>query len=50
MISLDSIVEKDENYYPQAFLKERKYIEKKVIRHITKDLGNSLDSDESDEE
>ena len=29
VISLDSIVEKDENYYPQAFLKERKYIEKK---------------------
>ena len=29
VISLDSILKKDENYYPQVFLKECKYIEKK---------------------
>ena len=30
VISLDSALKKDDNYYPQVFLKERKYIEKKV--------------------
>ena len=44
VISLDSVLKKGENYYSQAFLKECKYICKKVIRHITSD------SDESDEE
>ena len=29
VISLDSALKKDENYYPQVFLKECKYIEKK---------------------
>ena len=29
VISLDSAIKKDNNYYPQVFLKERKYIEKK---------------------
>ena len=33
VISLDSALKTDENYYPQVFLKECKYI-KKVIRHI----------------
>ena len=34
------VLKKDENYYPQVFLKECKYTEKekKVIRHITDDL------------
>ena len=31
VISLDSILKKDENYYPQVFLKECKYIEKKQL-------------------
>ena len=31
VISLDSSLKTDENYYPQVFLKECKYIEKKVI-------------------
>ena len=48
MISLDSILKIDKNYYQQVFLKEYKYIEKKVIRHITDDLENS--SDDFDEE
>ena len=34
VISWDSALKKDENYYPQMFLKECKYFEKKVVRHI----------------
>ena len=34
VISLDSALKKDENYYSQVFLKECKYIKKKAIRHI----------------
>ena len=34
------------NYYPQVFLKECKYIEKKVIRHIDHLEHSSDDSDE----
>ena len=37
IISLDSALKEDKNYHPQVFLKECKYIKKKVIRHITKD-------------
>ena len=32
VISLDSALKKDGNYYPQFFLKECKYIEKKVVK------------------
>ena len=45
---MDSTVKKDENYYPQVFLKMCKYIEKMVIRHFIVDLESS--SDDSDEE
>ena len=48
--SLDSALKKDENYYPQVFLKECKYIEKKVVRHIHDNLSYFSSSDESDEE
>ena len=34
VISLDSALMKDEHYYPQVFLKECKYIQKKVVRCI----------------
>ena len=36
-ISIDFVFKKEENYYPQVFLKECKYIdkEKKVIRYAT---------------
>ena len=34
VISLDYALKKDENYYAQVFLKECKYIEKKVVSHI----------------
>ena len=37
VISLDSALKKDKNCHPQVFLKECKYIKKKVIRHITED-------------
>ena len=36
-ISLDSALNKDWNDYPQVFLKECKYIEKKVINQIIDD-------------
>ena len=35
VISLDSTLKREENYYPQVFLKQCKYIKKMVIRHIT---------------
>ena len=51
IISMDSALKGDENYYQQVFLKECKYINKKVIRHIIDDLGSfSDDSEDSDEE
>ena len=49
VISLDSALKKDENCYPQVFLKECKYTEKKVIRHINDNLSDFSSSDQSDE-
>ena len=49
--NLNSTVKKDENYFPHGFLKECKYIGKKVFRHIHENLSNfSSSSYESDEE
>ena len=43
--------DEDDNYYPQVFFKECKYIAKKVSRHINDNLTDfSSDDDESDEE
>ena len=51
VISLDSALKKDDNYYLQVFLKECKHIEKKVIRHIRDNLSDfSYSSDGYDEE
>ena len=51
VISLDSALKKDNNYYPQVILKEYKHIEKKVVRQIHDNLNAfSYSSDESDEE
>ena len=48
VISVDSAVKKDENYYSQCFQKNTKHITKKVFRHIIDDLeGFSDDSDDS---
>ena len=50
VISLDSALKNGESYYPQVFLKECKYIKKKVVRHVIDHLGSSSDdSDDSDE-
>ena len=40
VISLYSALKKDENYCPQVFLKECKYIAKKVIRHVNDNLSD----------
>ena len=50
LISLDFALKEDGNYYPQVFLKECKYIKKKVIRHVNNNLSELSSSDESDEE
>ena len=50
---LDSALKKDENYYLQVFLKDCKYIMKKVIRLINDNLSDFSSSDcpdHSDEE
>ena len=51
LISLHSALKRDDSYYWQVFLKECKYTEKKVIRHIYDNFSDfSSDDDESDEE
>ena len=53
IILIGSALKKDENYYPQVFLKESKYIvkEKKAIRYINDNLKFSFDgSNESHKE
>ena len=40
VINLDSALKKDENYYPQVFLKECKYTDKKVVRHLNSNLND----------
>ena len=51
VISLDSALKKDDNYYPQVFLKEYKCIEKKLVRHIHNSLSYfSYSFNEFDEE
>ena len=47
VISLDSSPKKDKNYYPQVFLKECKFIKKKVVRCINDNLSDFSFSDES---
>ena len=49
VITLDSALKKDDNYYPQVFLKDCKYIEKRVLRHIIDNLSD-FSSDQSEEE
>ena len=45
VISLDSALKNDENYYLQVFSKECKYVEKKVVRHINDNLSDFSYSD-----
>ena len=50
VILIDFVLKEDENFYPQVFLKEYKYIEKdeKVIRCITDDLKFFSDNSSED--
>ena len=50
VISLDSALKKDDNYYLQVFLKECICIGKKVIRHVNYNLSDLSSSNKSDEE
>ena len=45
VLSLDSALKNDENYYLQVFSKECKYVEKKVVRHINDNLSDFSYSD-----
>ena len=45
VISWDSALKKDENYYPQVFLKVCKYSKKNVIKHINDNLSDFSSSD-----
>ena len=48
---MDPALKTDDSYYPQLFLKECKYIEKKVVKRIHDNLIDfSYSSDEYDEE
>ena len=42
VISLDSALKKYEHYYLLVLLKERKYVEKKVVRNINDNLSDFL--------
>ena len=48
VISFDSGLKNDGNYYPQVPLKKCKFVKKKVIRHINDNLSDFSSSDESD--
>ena len=50
VMSLDFPLKKDGNFYPQVFLKECKYSEKKLIRYVNDNLSDFSSSDKSDEE
>ena len=51
VINLDSALKKGDNYYLEVFLKECKYTEKKVIRHIRDNVNDFFYfSDGSDKE
>ena len=50
VIILDSARKKDDNYYPKVFLKQYKYIDKKVIEQISDNLSDISSSAESDGE
>ena len=50
VISLDSAFKKDENHYLEVFLKECKYIEKKVSGHVNDNSSDFSSDNDSDEE
>ena len=46
IISLDSALKKDDNYYLQVFLKKCKYSEKNVVRHVNDYFYSSEEANE----
>ena len=48
VFSLEFSLNKDDNYYPQVFLKECKYIKEKLITYVGDNFGEFPSSDESD--
>ena len=50
IISCDSALKKDDNYYLKAFLEGCKYIEKKVIRYISDNLSDFFSDDDDDDD
>ena len=47
IIMLDSVIESDEKYYPQTFLKECKYVQEKI--KFENYIDEEVDSDSDDE-
>ena len=47
IIMLDSVIESDEQYYPQTFLEECKYLQEKI--KFENYINDNLDSDSDDE-
>ena len=47
IIMLDSVIESDEKYYPQAFLEECKYVQEKIKfeNYIDKELDSDSDNE-----
>ena len=50
VINLDFALKKDDRYYTRKFLKECKYTEKKIIRHINDNWSDFSSDGESDKE
>ena len=48
IIMLDSVIESDEKYYPQAFLEECKYVQEKI--KFENYIDEELDSDSDNEQ
>ena len=50
VITMDSALKKNDNFYPKVFLKECKNVKKRVTRHINNNMSDFSSDDESDEE
>ena len=52
IIMLDSVIESDEQYYPQTFLEECKYLQEKIKfeSYINEELDRDSDDDEDDDD
>ena len=52
IIMLDSVIESDEQYYPQTFLEECKYLQEKIKfeNYIDEELDRDSDDDDEDDD